>query len=332
MRNVIYLVFAFLILGCGNEDELTSKIEIENLYGIQDDPSDPVKHRVFEMYSEYGIPVYFNDTIGRIFVKKDVTGKDVYRYETLDLAWGFTSYDRVTYDYEYMMDPDEQLKALDIIENYLKLAAKPLHPFNFFVTKSAKITDSNDKEEIYEKGAYTINYRTLLMTGDWTDSQVENLPGEMVREMVKSKIVNYKDLLEAFNTISDPTWYGEIWSNLDPHYYDYVDGIGQPKAWFTPSALSEDWYLASYFTEEKLAEFRAAVRAAIGQLGFVNGDPSWGNVLSPSNNEKDLVLYITEMLRLSRDEFEELWGGCPLVMEKYEILYDIVANKLGVEL
>lgn len=59
MRNVIYLVFAFLILGCGNEDELTSKIEIENLYGIQDDPSDPVKHRVFEMYSEYGIPVYF---------------------------------------------------------------------------------------------------------------------------------------------------------------------------------------------------------------------------------------------------------------------------------
>lgn len=61
MRNVIYLVFAFLILGCGNEDELTSKIEIENLYGIQDDPSDPVKHRVFEMYSEYGIPVYFNE-------------------------------------------------------------------------------------------------------------------------------------------------------------------------------------------------------------------------------------------------------------------------------
>ena len=40
----------------------------------------------------------------------------------------------------------------------------------------------------------------------------------------------------------------------------------------------------------------------------------------------------TEMLRLSRDEFEELWGDCPLVMEKYEILYDIVANKLGVEL
>ena len=97
------------------------------------------------------------------FVKKDVTGKDVYRYETLDLAWGFTSYDRVTYVYEYMMDPDEQMKALDIIENYLKLAAKPLYPFNFFAAKSAKITDSNAKEEICEKGAYTINYRTLAL-------------------------------------------------------------------------------------------------------------------------------------------------------------------------
>lgn len=55
-------------------------------------------------------------------------------------------------------------------------------------------------------------------------------------------------------------------------------------------------------------------------------------IMSPRKNETDLVLYITEMLRLSRDEFEELWGDCPLVMEKYEILYDIVANKLGVEL
>lgn len=80
-----------------------------------------------------------------------------------------------------------------------------------------------------------------------------------------------------------------------------------------------------------MAEFRAAVRAAIGQFGFVNGD-LFADVISPGKNETDLVLYITEMLRLSRDEFEELWGGCPLVMEKYEILYDIVANKLGVEL
>ena len=152
MRNVVlYLLLALLVLGCEKESGLTSKIELEDLYAIKDDPSDPVKHRVYELYSKYGIPVYFNDTIGKIFVKKDVTGKDVYRYETLDLSWGFTSYSQLKYSYEYMTDPDEQLTALGIIEEYLELAAKPLHPFNFFVTKSAKTIDIKDEEKIYKE-------------------------------------------------------------------------------------------------------------------------------------------------------------------------------------
>lgn len=55
---------------------------------LQDDPDDPVKHRIYEIYETYGIPVYFNDTIGRIFLKTDVHGQPVYQYEKLDLAWG----------------------------------------------------------------------------------------------------------------------------------------------------------------------------------------------------------------------------------------------------
>ena len=73
MRNAIYLILALLILGCEKENGLTSQIELENLYEIKDDPSDPIKHRVYEIYDRYGVPVYFNDTIGKIFVKRDVT-------------------------------------------------------------------------------------------------------------------------------------------------------------------------------------------------------------------------------------------------------------------
>ena len=53
---------------------------------------------------------------------------------------------------------------------------------------------------------------------------------------------------------------------------------------------------------------------------------------TPGDNEKDLVSYISEMLNRSRDEFIELWGESPLVMAKYEILYHIVADELGVKL
>ena len=331
MRNVVlYLLLALLVLGCEKESGLTSKIELEDLYAIKDDPSDPVKHRVYELYSKYGIPVYFNDTIGKIFVKKDVTGKDVYRYEKLDLSWGFTSYSQLKYSYEYMTDPDEQLTALGIIEEYLELAAKPLHPFNFFVTKSAKTIDIKDEEKIYKEGEYKIHFRTVLMTGDWTESQITSLPNEMMREMVKNKITNYKDLLAAFNSVSDRVWYGKSWAKLDPHWYDYVETTDKPSYYFSPSALSDTWYAINEFEPEELEEFRAALRLAMGQFGFVAGGQS--SLYTPGDNEKDLVSYISEMLNRSRDEFIELWGESPLVMAKYEILYHIVADELGVKL
>lgn len=331
MKNVIFLIFACLILGCEKENGLTSQIELENLYEIKDDPTDPVKHRVYEIYNKYGVPVYFNDTIGKVFVKKDVSGKDVYRYEVLDLAWGFTSYSRVTYMYDYLINPEEQLVALGIIEKYLELSTKPLYPFSFFVTKSAKIIDAQDKEKIYEKGDYTINYRTLLMTGDWTGEQIISLPGNIRREMVKNKILNYKDLLAVFNEVSDRIWYGQYWTKLDVNWYNYVDGTKWPRYYFDPSALSDSWFGCKEMEPDELQEFRGKVRAAIGQFGFVSGG-RFTSLSSPEDSEDDLIGYISEMLNYTREEFEQTWGNSPLVMEKYEILYDIVANKLGVEL
>ena len=322
MKYVIYLVLVFLFLGCEKEDALTSKIKLENLYVIEDDPNNPVKHRIYDIYTQYGVPVYFNDTIGKVFVKTDVTGKDVYRYETLDLAWGFTSYSDVKYNYEYLIDPDEQLKALGIIEEYLRVASKLLYPFNFFVTKSATIVDQKDSKKLYEKGAYTINYRTVLMTGDWTEDLVASLPETMMREMVKSKILNYKDQLAAFNDVSDKVWYGEMWTDLDPHWYDYVDGTDKPRWYFSPSALDDSWFGVASMEPEELAEFRAAIRLAIGQFGFVSAG-KFTSLSSPSDSETDLVAYISEMLNHSKAEFEKLWGNSPLVMENITIIFFI---------
>jgi len=333
MKHVLYLLLALLVLGCGKEDELTPKLEIENLYGIQDEPSDSIKHRVFEIYQNYGVPVYFNDTIGQVFLKNDVNGKAVYRYETLDLAWKYSSYDGVTYEYAYMTDPDEQSRALNIIEAYLELVPKALYPFNFFVTDSAKMIDASDNETVYSKGAFENCYRTVLMTGKWTEEQATSLPKEMKSEILKSKILNYKNLLTKFNEISDPSWYYKEWEKLDPTYFQYVDTTlnSYYRSYFNPAALSDTWHSINMFTPEKLSEFRAAIREKIGQFGFVNGFHEHVG-LAPATTDEDLVTFITEILRWSREEFEELWGECPLVMEKYEILYDVITNKIGVEL
>ena len=77
------MCFCLLMIACSKESTLESRINLDELYVIQDDPDDPVKHRIYEIYETYGIPVYFNDTIGRIFLKTDVHGQPVYQYEKL---------------------------------------------------------------------------------------------------------------------------------------------------------------------------------------------------------------------------------------------------------
>lgn len=340
MRRIIYILLAFMVLGCQKEDALKSNLEYERLYVIEDDPSDPVKHRVYEIYQQYNVPVYFNDTIGRLFVKNDVYGNPVYRYETLDLSWGITSYSSLKYSYEYMTDPTEQLKALDLIEEYLKIASKALYPFNFFVTKSVRTKDNQGKIETFGKGTFRIYIRSLLMTGDWMDGADEVLPGSMMREMVKNKIMNYKDLLVYFNSVSKPEWYGVFYSSLNPnHFEDLVspnefewNGYGgvPPMYYFSPGCFSDTWYAVNEFTETGLEKFRAAVRVKIGKFGFISSGDT--GTSTPNKSEDDLNAYISEMLKWSPEEFAELWGECPLVMEKYSILYKIVAEELGVKL
>ena len=70
-----------MLLACQKEDGITPGTGFENLYTIQDDPNDSIQHKRYELYTTYGVPVFFNDTIGKVFVKTDVNGDSVFRYD-----------------------------------------------------------------------------------------------------------------------------------------------------------------------------------------------------------------------------------------------------------
>lgn len=52
-----------------------------------------------------------------------------------------------------------------------------------------------------------------------------------------------------------------------------------------------------------------------------------------NDTQRYLECFVKVILATGSDEvFREQWGTYPLVMEKYEVLYEIITEKLGVEL
>lgn len=338
MKNIIYLTFALLILGCQKEDSLKQEFEFNNLYEIRDDPNDPVKHRVYEIYEKYGVPVYFNDTIGKYFIKNDIQGNPIYDYEKLDIGWGFMSYSGLKYRYEYLTDSEKQLNSLNLVENYLNVASRQLYPFNFFVVQSVRTVDNQGNEEIYKDGKLLIKFRSFVMTGEWDEEILPISSEEMKRQMVKNRITNYKQQLSSFNNVSKLEWYNTSFTDIDKNFLEYAADTNHfehisnlpHSSYFTPSALKDGWYGEKLFTPEGLAEYRAAIREKVGQFGFVSGGRMFS--MNTPTTEYDLECYIDEMLKYPKAEFEALWGVSPLVMKKYAILYEIIVNEFGVSL
>ena len=85
------------------------------------------------------------------------------------------------------------------------------------------------------------------------------------------------------------------------------------------------------WSDEQVDEYFDHVRGLAGAFGFI-GYGDYGFRYTPDNVEKDLELYLEAMMKYPREEFLERWESSPLVIKKYEVLYSIIKEELGIEL
>lgn len=346
------MLLACLLLACQKEDGITPGTGFENLYTIQDDPNDSIQHKRYELYTTYGVPVFFNDTIGKVFVKTDVNGDSVFRYETLDLNWAFsgTNSGSVTYQVTRLTDPGLMMKSLRFAEIFLKNSQQALYPYALWLTEKCYQLSSAgvEQKEIISR------YRNLMFS--WInqineEDMLEKAAGYR-NEIVKLKVQNYSDELNAFNNMLDESLYDKNWGEFYPdERIPYWRNSASLQSWF-PWPLVEEWEQDSSYrkemmtygnvtnpnwpegvwTDEEFDNYALYCRGLVGALGFVSYDPGYGNRFTPRNTDVDLELYLEEMMKYPRKQFLERWESSPLVIKKYEILYAIIRDELGVEL
>ena len=351
MKWILFLWLGIFITlySCDKKDEVKPELKLENLYAIQDDASDSIRHKVYEIYRNYGVSVFFNDTVGKVFVRTDVKGDSVFHYELLDPAWTFTGYNSLEYNYTYMTDPDEQSKFLSMLEEFLKKCSKTLYPYSVLVVNNYKTTNSKDEITLYSEGSYKVFYKLLLITGS-NMTELDGKPDEMIRTIIEERITDYKDLLSAFQRVSKNFRGPKDWATLGikkltiPFQFDKIDSWGNPTVivvedfinyplYGGTTCLDDSWWGFRDFTVEAVELCRKSVRAEIGKFGFVGQSlKSYGVSAPPKDEEDDLKVFVKEVMRYPKKDFEAIWGDYPLVMQKYEILSGIIIDELGVEL
>lgn len=351
--NSLMLILALSLTAACSEEELTGNlVDYSTPYVLTDNPDDPVAHRRYLIYEKYQVPVYFRDTLTSTYVGLDIYGDSIFRYETLDLNWDFTSHTAkdVEYRHHYITDAEKQMEALDFVDTYLSLVSDKMRPFCILLTDTTEVITAQSTE----KPEFIVNFRVLVLSqmlkaeGEEPEDPEQPEEGndtarvdEIIRSMVWGRVQADERVKAKFGSISSKeNWYDRPWKP-DPNNpnnnnlgcsYEYTGD-----SWILGyDFLYDDEQIPdimSYYgwTAEEYEIVRDELYKDIGQFGFICGAKYVSTSGSP-DADYDLEYYVNKILELGHEEFMDRYGMSPLVVEKYNILYDFIAGDLGVDL
>lgn len=333
----------FLAACSDSEDTLSNSIDFSSPYELKDNPNDSVDHERYLIYQEYGVPVFFNDTVGSRVTGKDLQGNDIVKTETIDLNWSFQSHDSkdVKYTYTYYKTDQEKMNALKFARAYLSKASVKMRPFCMLLADTVR---QNSTSLSYLNG-----FRCLLVThtSSFTDSKRDSMANVLLQTMVLSRVKLNTTLVSRFGEVSNrEKYYGRPWVN------DGVNGglgcvwnIKHEGTFWKPTELFEpgieDLYITYAFKThvENAEEFeaeRTSIISQIGKYGFICGntdhDCQLDHIQSPGSVSQDLTFFVNTMMKTGRAEFMKRYGSSPLVKKKFDILADYIENELLIDL
>lgn len=293
MRYAKYLfvfVAMFVLMACDKEDEAKSTNWDINWYEIQDKPGE-LNHLIYEVYRDYGVPIFINDTIGSQIVDYDYDGNPIVYYEELRPGYTIQEYNTAIH-YALSHDSVSLIAAVEAFRDYVM----PKLPETVF-TRSYLFVDS-----LVTTGYYGLDV-------SWP---INKAAERYMTTTIVGRIAEMKTLTGEERKV----WAGNLLGDL---LVNHVRNIYEKQL--------EDFYLLSYTTAGK-TKYRTPLvgfgNSKVAQnWGFI--DFAYSNV-TPSETE-DVAMFLALFYNGSSEEiFKEEFAKWPKVLKKYDIMKEIVAD------
>lgn len=315
MKNKIFFLFGFSLMalsffGCGSDDVEIGPLEEDYYlapYGAS--PNDQVLQHQF--YNTYQIYLLFNDTIQKEQTSVYPDNTPFYKYQTVNLGYSMTgslsSADNI-FEFEYIhTDEDKQAATQFVQDKILPSLGPDLRPFSFLLINKINYYVSNASTYYEMRLTNPVIFQgwrctAIAVSGltDMTDEEQTSYRNQILKTIVAGKISNL-----------DPSIFDSFYSFCSQYYSTYKMDSGD-------SHEVED-FIKIYPTMMDLGFLSA----------YVYGNPYGFYMYNFKAKSYDLEDYTNAIFEYSEEEFADLYGRYPIVMQKYNILKQIIAD-LGV--
>ncbi len=293
--SLLVAVSGLVLFSCGKEDTLEPSNKDKNWH-ILEDSDDPVDKLRYDIYTEYGVPLYFNDTIGSRNDGIDGNGDPIIHYEVLSPNFNLGDNDEVLTFEKLMVEDNIKIAALQYVRDYIlaKLDSK-IYPSSFLLVGALDYDDGD--AHLVEYG-----YRGMMVT--------------LIAEM--DKILDFTEEEKKHNSISI---IAEEWTNYLVVRHNFL--------------LSDFYVISDEHVYEDGSAYVEEVGTGYGDIPFMEpeGYGFLGQNHMYKNTETNYYLpdrrmdvhdYVYAYFALTKTEFNDTYKDYPFVMTKYDIISEII--------
>lgn len=295
------LINKFLIIGtviaalgftsCSNsEDEPQPGPKMENFFEVPDGDNSPEAQLRRDFYSKTGIYLLFNDVLREY---TDAYGNK--RTETIDFNWSSLTGDNIdTYRFTYLDTYEDKKQVIEAMEKYLlpyiNVDGGQFKPYSFFIANTIEKIDSYGDSDYM---SFIKSWRSMgLPAEDWIGLSDEDAKAQglaTLRSIIDAVLDEYSDEADVF------------FEPVEEYNGEYLDEV------------FDDW-------DPDNPDMEAIYN--LGFLGYFQG--YYSDAFYSKRN--DLRYFKDAVFNQTEAEFMEQWGNYPLVVQRYNILKQVITD------
>lgn len=290
-----YICGVFLFSSCYKENDLKPSYFDKDWY-ILEDSENPLDHERYLVFKEFGVPIFYKDTIGSQPRGEDAFGEPVVYYEVINPNYTIgTMFNRIKF--EFSEETGDLMEGVKFIKERIlpELISPELHPRCFLLAKKVTISGLLTYEANCVRGMMTTLVSLVEKLKDMSENELHSLAMEVVGEQVGAYLVDRQQSdLAAFLDVSR--------KEVNPNgslYTVRLTGNSTPK------------------------------KAPVENFGFLSVDRTElnnANVCMTISESRDVMDYATAVYMNDDAAFEEKYKDYPYVLKKYGLMKKVVAD------